>query len=104
MTNSEFLIKLRDAAAMIVDAANQELEKLTPPELKNWDPQKIKWVEAEGSKGPYQRYPAQDEKAESTEDYRNLLADLRDHGDKLARGGFFYWLFQDGGTIGRKRR
>jgi len=70
----------------------------------SWNPTKIKWREAEGSRGPYQRYPPKGEKAESTNDYHNLLADLKRHDGKLSRNGIFYWLFNDKATIGRKRR
>ena len=35
-------------------------------EGKIWNPNKIKWVQTEGTKGPYERYPAKGEKAEST--------------------------------------
>jgi len=69
-----------------------------------WDPSKIKWVEAEGFKGPYERYPAADAKAEGTADYWNMLKDLKAHGGRLTREGYFYWLFQDGSTVGRKQR
>jgi len=34
MSNIDFLVKLRDAAQMIADAANEYLEKLTPDETK----------------------------------------------------------------------
>jgi len=69
-----------------------------------WDPNAIKWVEAEGFKGPYERYPAQGEKAEGSADYWNMLKDLKAHGGRLTRDGMFYWLFQDGSTVGRKKR
>ena len=64
-----------------------------------WDPNKIKWFEAEGSSGPYQR----------SEDFNNpefklMLKDLQHHGGKLTRNGYFYWVFQNGTTVGRKKR
>jgi len=101
--NVDFLIRLRDACQMLADAANQEIERMAPKE-SGWNPEKIKWVQAEGSKGTYQRYPAQDEKAESTSDFWNMLADLRAHKGKLTRDGLFYWLFSDGATVGRKKK
>jgi len=64
-----------------------------------WDPAQIKWEQAEGSSGPYQR----------SEDVNNLefkamLKDLQAHGGRLTREGWFYWTFQNGTTVGRKKR
>lgn len=73
-----------------------------PVQPAAWNPKNIKWVQAEGSKGPYQRYPDQDQKAEATDDYKSLLADLKRHNGRMMRDGYFYWIFQDGATIGRK--
>lgn len=72
-------------------------------EGKIWNPNKIKWVQTEGTKGPYERYPAKGEKAESTVDYKAMLEDLKRHNGKLMCGGLFYWLFTDQATVGRKR-
>ncbi|MEM3823967.1 MAG: hypothetical protein QXH87_03455 [Candidatus Bathyarchaeia archaeon] len=73
-------------------------------ENKQWNPDKIKWQEVEGFRGKYQRYPLEDEKPESTSDYRLLLEDLKKHDGRLTRDGWFYWVFEDGCTIGRKPR
>ena len=99
----DFLVKLRDAAQMIADAANDEIEKRNPDRTdQSYNPENIKWVRAEGAKGPYERYPAPDGTVESTPDYQGLLADLNAHKGSLNRAGLFFWLFQDGKTIGRK--
>ncbi|MGB9756490.1 MAG: hypothetical protein ACPLVJ_01755, partial [Candidatus Bathyarchaeales archaeon] len=55
----------------------------------SWNPDKIKWEAVEGSKGSYQRYPAEDQKAEATEDYKNMLRDLKAHNGRLTRDGYF---------------
>ena len=74
-----------------------------PEQKPNWNPEKIKWVKAEGTRGSYERYPAQDQKPEATADYKNLLQDLKEHKKNfLFRDGLNYWLFQDAVTIGRK--
>lgn len=105
MSSVDFLVKLRDAAAMIMDAANEALEKMAPPGIESsWSPENINWSQAQGTKGPYERYPAENEKAESTEDYKNMLEDLKAHNGTLTRDGYFYWVFTDGATVGRKRR
>lgn len=75
-----------------------------PAQPASSDPGKIAWKEAEGAKGKYDRYPAEGEKAESTDDYKNILADLKKHDGRMTRDGYFYWLFTDSATIGRKRK
>jgi len=64
-----------------------------------WNPTKIVWTEAEGSKGPYER-----SEDVNSYDFKALIKDLADHNGKLTRGDFFYWLFQNGSTVGRKKR
>ena len=85
-----------------------ELRKTILAYLENlenaFDPEKIKWVQAEGFSGPYQRYPAKGEKVELTQDYKALLKWLKEHDGKATYDGYFYWLFNDGATIGRKKR
>jgi len=63
-----------------------------------WNPEKVKWETAEGSRGPYER----------SEDFNNLefkamLKDLAAHDGRLTCGGFFYWTFKNGSVVGRKR-
>lgn len=67
--------------------------------LEKYDPSKIKWEEAEGSSGSYER----------SEDVNNpqfklMLKDLAAHNGKMTREGYFYWLFKNGSVVGRKRR
>jgi hypothetical protein len=110
MSEVDFLVKMRDGASMIADACNERLEKLAPPETKeaeqpremrtwNWNPNGIKWTDATGKKGSY-------EKSEdyNSLDHKALIKDLAAHQSKLSRDGFFYWLFENGSTIGRKKR
>jgi len=67
--------------------------------LENWDSSRIKWRQAEGARGPYQR----SEDVNSV-DFKLLVKDLQAHNGKLTKDGFFYWLFQNGSTVGRKER
>jgi len=113
MSKNEHTLKpsetLEKIVFAVVDFANaieaatislrQNLKELGPPE---WNPEKVKWREAQGTHGPYQRYPGGDEKAEVTLDYKNMLADLKNHDGRLTREGYFYWLFNDAATVGRK--
>ena len=99
----EFHVKCRDAFQMLADAHNDAIEKLNPDRTEQkYNPENIKWVSAEGEKGPYERYPAPGEKIDSTPDYKGLLADLNAHKDRLQRAGLFYWLFPDEKTVARK--
>jgi len=64
-----------------------------------WNPDAIKWDTTQGTKGQYER----------SEDVNNLefkamLKDLAGHGGKMNHEGFFYWVFQDGKTVGRKKK
>jgi len=91
----------------VVDYANQQeaaavglrqrVKELT--KFPEWNPDKIKWETAQGQKGPYER----------SEDVNNLqfkamLKDLAAHSGRLTRNGFFYWIFENGCTVGRKKR
>lgn len=62
-----------------------------------WDPAKIKWTQAEGAKGPFER----SEDVDSV-DFKAMLKDLAAHGGRLQCEGKFYWVFQNGSTVGRK--
>jgi len=68
-------------------------------EKQTWDPTQIVWTKAEGQKGEYER----------SEDINNLqfkamLKDLASHGGRMRREGHFYWVFQGGAIVGRKRK
>jgi len=64
-----------------------------------WDPAQIKWAQAEGTSGPYER-------SEDTDnpEFKAMLKDLQAHNGCLTREGWFYWAFQNGATVGRKKR
>jgi hypothetical protein len=65
---------------------------------QQWNPNLIKWESKQGSKGHYER----------SEDVNNphfklMLKDLASHQGKLTRNGLFYWVFQNGITVGRTK-
>jgi len=73
--------------------------KPEPKKEWGWNPGNIQWEESEGSKGKYER----------SEDINNLqfklmLKNLQEHKGKLFRDGFFYWVFRNGATVGRKKQ
>jgi len=104
----DFLVKLRDAAQLIVEACEEYLAALAPPEAReeqkrkrgwSWNPQHVTWRRAEGPSGPYERACMPD-----NGNFQLLVRDLQAHGGRLTREGMFYWLFNDGRTVGRKKR
>jgi len=101
MSSVEFLVKLRDAAHMVADACEEQLEKMAPKEdrASSWNPERIKWESTQGSSGPYER-----SEDVNNLDFKAMLKKLREHQGKLSRDGYFYWTFQNGVTVGRKKR
>lgn len=93
----DFLVKLRDAATMIADAANEYLETKSP--FSKFDPNKIQWQPAEGHKGAYER-----SEDVNNPEFKAMLKELAAHGGKMTRNGFFYWVWKNGSTVGRKKR
>lgn len=81
------------AAKRLIAEAKGVMEKLT------WDPSKIHWVKAEGTSGPYER-----SEDVNNPEFKAMVKDLASHGGKLTRNGMFHWLFQNGATVGRKKR
>jgi hypothetical protein len=65
---------------------------------KSYDTEKIKWEQVKGSSGPYLR----SEDVNSL-DFKGLLQDLQAHKGKFRKNGFFYWVFRNGSTVGRKK-
>ncbi|MBT0161007.1 hypothetical protein G4O51_13605, partial [Candidatus Bathyarchaeota archaeon A05DMB-2] len=64
-----------------------------------WNPERIKWEQAQGSKGPFKR-----SEDVNSPDFKALLKDLAAHQGSLTREGWFYWVFKNGVTVGRKKR
>jgi hypothetical protein len=87
-----------EAAAV---GAKHRLKEAKVPEVAGftWNPDKIKWVQAEGSSGPYERSEDVD-----NPDFKAMLKDLAEHQGKFQREGYFYWAFQKAAVVGRKKR
>ncbi len=80
----------------------QQIAKLVGVEEKSkfsWNPDKIKWEKAQGSKGEFER-----SEDVNNPEFKALLKDLANHNGKLTRNGWFYWTFKNGSTVGRKKR
>jgi len=82
-----------------VDAGIQAARQTIKAVKVGWNPDAIKWEEAEGSKGLYER-----SEDVNNPEFKTMLKDLAGHGGRLTRNGYFYWVFKNGTTVGRKRR
>ncbi len=98
----EALSRVRDYAQGIAEVLDRLVQVKVKAKTSDYDVNKITWIDKSGGKGPFQ---LADPKTEATKpDYKALLADLNQHKGTLTRNSYFYWLFDDGQTIGRKKR
>ncbi|MGC9346192.1 MAG: hypothetical protein ACP5ER_05330 [Candidatus Bathyarchaeales archaeon] len=67
--------------------------------IRGWEPSKIRWMQAEGASGFYER-----SEDVNNPEFKAMLKDLAAHGGRMTRNGFFYWVFKNGSTVGRKKR
>jgi hypothetical protein len=78
----------------------EELEKTyQQSQSKTWDSSKVKWEQSEGPSGVYEKASKQE-----SADYQAMIDDLKAHQGCLTKDDFFFWLFNDGETAGRKPR
>ena len=82
-------------SVIIADLGNIDDVELAQGD-RPWNPDQICWVETTGRSGPYF-------KATEGQDYELLVKDLKSHGNKFQRDGFFYWLFEQTDAVGRKK-
>lgn len=99
-TVEKILFAITDYANAIEAAIvnlRENLKELT--KFPEWDPDQIAWTQAEGPSGPY-------EHAEDVDnlEFKAMLKDLAAHNGKMRRGPYFYWTFQNGHTVGRKKK
>jgi len=96
----DFLDYLNAQESSIVKMRAQ-IDKLFGPKEEKplYNIEKIRWEQAQGTSGPYEK---------STDvnslDFKGLLADVQKHSGKLTVSGYFVWAFQNGATLGRKKR
>ena len=97
----EALARIRDYHNAIGDVLDKLIQTKTKIATKEYDTEKIHWVERTGTKGPYQFADPKTEGAKP--DFKALLADLKEHNGKFRHKGMFYWVFNDAASIGRKQ-
>lgn len=91
----EAFLEFLDAVEAGIAAARQRVKAVKV----GWNPHVIKWEKAEGSKGPYER-----SEDLNNPEFKAMLEDLAAHSGKMNRDGYFYWRFENGTTVGRKKR
>jgi hypothetical protein len=69
------------------------------PEKLKYDMSKVRWEQAQGTSGPYEK-----SSDVGNLDFKGLLKDVQAHDGKMAVGEYFVWAFQNGGSLGRKKR
>ena len=97
--SAKMLSEVRNGLQTCVESIDEYLNFLGKVVLNEWDPDSIQWIETEGSKGFYEKAEPQ-----GSEDFIAMLRDLEAHSGKMTRDGYFYWIFQDQETVGRKKR
>lgn len=104
MSSVEFLVKLREAAQMIADAANEQLEKMTPPEVKydEKDFASLKWETKSGTKGEYQQTTK--EATNNSTVFQALKQILQDHKGFWQNSSHKYWTHQGNADIIDRRK
>ena len=96
----ESLVLIRDGLTMTLDRINKLLEKTEPKTQPNYDIMKIVTRQTEGKSGYYLKASAEDN--QNNLDFEALIEDLKQHGNKLTKQGYFCWLFSDNKTVGMK--
>lgn len=91
------IVTLKTQIAKLVGATDAEEDKKKPKFC--WNPDAIKWEKAEGFKGSYER-----SEDVNNPEYKALVKELAQHGGRLTREGWFYWLFKNGYVVGRKQQ
>ena len=68
-----------------------------------YDLNRLRWVKATGPSGEYEYADRADNMDPGTyEDFKALVEDLKEHGGRVTRQGYFMWLFSQGDRVGRK--
>jgi hypothetical protein len=105
MNSVEFLVKLRDAAQLIADAANEQLAKNAPTQVK-YDPEdfdKLFWETKTGTKGEYEQTSKR--ATNNHEIFQTLQRILKEKKGFCILGGYKYWTHQgDVNVIDRRKR
>jgi hypothetical protein len=95
ITLAAFIEFLNAVEAGIAAAKNLISEK----KKLECDPESIKWEQTQGNRGPYER-----SSDINNPDFKALLKELASHEGRITQNSYFYWVFKNGSTIGRKKQ
>jgi len=101
----DFYIKVRDGAQLIADAANEQLEREAPPEVKltKEDVDKLSWTDKEGTKANYQQTTK--DANNNSEVFQALQKILSDRKGFWQSFGYKWWFHQKNqGIIDRRKK
>ena len=98
----ETFAKMRDCLLGAADAIDQLIQTESKQIFKEYDVEKIPWQTRTGEKGEFQLADLEENKGNP--DFEALLEDLRkEHTTGMTIKPYFYWLFNNKTTIGRKQ-
>ena len=95
----EIFAKMRDGFNGLALVLDEFIQKETKVVLKEYEPEKIKWTERNGAKGPYQA-----SNDVNDPEFKALQKDLAEHKGFMVYDGWQYWVFQNSQTIGRRKK
>ena len=90
--NQQLRISIKKLTSQNMNAPPSEGSVELPFHVEN-----LLWTLKEGAKGPFQLSDDLD-----NPDHEALLTFLKSAGGSVASEGYYYWIFPDGKTIGRK--
>ena len=97
----ESFVLIRDGCAMVLDGVNRLLEETEPKQTQpHYDIMKLVTRQTDGKSGYYLKASAADN--QNNHNFEALIEDLKQHGSKLTKQGYFCWLFSDNKTVGMK--
>ncbi len=90
----DFWVKLRDAGQLIADAANEQLEKMAPVQVKYGpkDFDALFWETKQGGKGQYQQ--TSNKATNNHPVFQALQTILKEKKGFCILGGYKYWAHQ----------
>ena len=100
----DFLVKLRDAAQLMADAAEEYIQTLAPPEVKQ-DPKQFDslfWETLNGAKGPFER--TSKGATNNSPLFQTLQKLLKEHRGFMHFGDYTFWFDQGNPDVIDRRR
>jgi len=111
MSSVDFIVKLRDALQMAVDACQEYLESLVPTDEGKVEVKEafnsINWQSGEGAKGPYEMArESENKEGDAFNQFNHLRNILKQNNGRFTEKSWthYYWLGSQGDVIFRRRK